>query len=302
MAVAEALGLGERGRYLAAMTFGNVHGVYKPGNVKLRPEILKEIQDAVGAKYGKEKPFDLVFHGGSGSLESEISAAVDHGVVKMNVDTDTQYAFTRPVVGPHVHELRRRAEGRRRGRQQEGLRPAHLGQGRRDRHDRPRRPGLPGPALRRHPDRLTHADRMSGENLLGAAVGVGVPQTRLPDDAVAREALDAGAPAGQVAAADPATSLPWAVLAEQALDGGRAVEAYAYARTGYHRGLDALRRAGWRGQGPVPWEHVPNRGFLRALAALSRAAAAIGERDEQERCATFLADCDPQAARELGLA
>ena len=80
------------------MTFGNVHGVYKPGNVKLRPEILKEIQDAVGAKYGKEKPFDLVFHGGSGSLESEIAAAVDYGVVKMNVDTDTQYAFTRPVV------------------------------------------------------------------------------------------------------------------------------------------------------------------------------------------------------------
>jgi fructose-bisphosphate aldolase class II len=99
LAVAEALGLGESGRYLAAMTFGNVHGVYKPGNVKLRPEILKEIQDAVGAKYGKDKPFDLVFHGGSGSLESEISAAVDYGVVKMNVDTDTQYAFTRPVVG-----------------------------------------------------------------------------------------------------------------------------------------------------------------------------------------------------------
>jgi fructose-bisphosphate aldolase class II len=99
LAVAEALGLGENGRYLAAMTFGNVHGVYKPGNVKLRPEILKEIQDAVGAKYGKDKPFDLVFHGGSGSLPQEISAAVDYGVVKMNVDTDTQYAFTRPVVG-----------------------------------------------------------------------------------------------------------------------------------------------------------------------------------------------------------
>src|ERR671926_1656778 len=97
LAVAEALGLGENGRYLAAMTFGNVHGVYKPGNVKLRPEILKEIQDAVGAKYGKDKPFDLVFHGGSGSLPEEISAAVDYGVVKMNVDTDTQYAFTRPV-------------------------------------------------------------------------------------------------------------------------------------------------------------------------------------------------------------
>jgi fructose-bisphosphate aldolase class II len=97
LAVAEALGLGENGRYLAAMTFGNVHGVYKPGNVKLRPEILKEIQDAVGAKYGVQKPFDLVFHGGSGSLESEIAAAVDYGAVKMNVDTDTQYAFTRPV-------------------------------------------------------------------------------------------------------------------------------------------------------------------------------------------------------------
>ncbi|NLT56454.1 MAG: class II fructose-bisphosphate aldolase, partial [Actinomycetales bacterium] len=79
-------------------TFGNVHGVYKPGNVKLRPEILKEIQDAVGARYGKAKPFDLVFHGGSGSLPQEISDAVDYGVIKMNVDTDTQYAFTRPAV------------------------------------------------------------------------------------------------------------------------------------------------------------------------------------------------------------
>jgi fructose-bisphosphate aldolase, class II len=97
LAMVEALGLGEKGRYMAAMTFGNVHGVYKPGNVKLRPEILKEIQDALGAKYGKEKPLDLVFHGGSGSLLSEIRAALDYGVVKMNIDTDTQYAFTRPV-------------------------------------------------------------------------------------------------------------------------------------------------------------------------------------------------------------
>ncbi|MEJ3743391.1 class II fructose-bisphosphate aldolase [Actinomycetes bacterium KLBMP 9797] len=98
LATVAALGLGEKGRYMAALTFGNVHGVYKPGNVKLRPEILKEIQDAVGAKYGKEKPLDLVFHGGSGSLLSEIQSAVDYGVVKMNIDTDTQYAFTRPVV------------------------------------------------------------------------------------------------------------------------------------------------------------------------------------------------------------
>ncbi|HZE38411.1 MAG TPA: class II fructose-bisphosphate aldolase [Stackebrandtia sp.] len=98
LATVEALGSGEKGRYMTALTFGNVHGVYKPGNVKLRPEILKEIQDAVGAKVGKDKPFDLVFHGGSGSLLSEIRSALDFGVVKMNVDTDTQYAFTRPVV------------------------------------------------------------------------------------------------------------------------------------------------------------------------------------------------------------
>ncbi len=97
LATAAALGLGEKGRYMAALTFGNVHGVYKPGNVKLRPEILKEIQEAVGAKYGVEKPFNLVFHGGSGSLLSEIRSALDYGVVKMNVDTDTQYAFTRPT-------------------------------------------------------------------------------------------------------------------------------------------------------------------------------------------------------------
>jgi fructose-bisphosphate aldolase class II len=94
---AEALGVGEKGRYLLAATFGNVHGVYKPGNVKLKPSILKEIQDAVGAKTGTDKPFDLVFHGGSGSLLEEIRETLDYGVVKMNVDTDTQYAFTRPV-------------------------------------------------------------------------------------------------------------------------------------------------------------------------------------------------------------
>jgi fructose-bisphosphate aldolase class II len=97
LATVEALGTGENGRYITALTFGNVHGVYKPGAVKLRPEILKEIQDQVGAKVGKERPFDLVFHGGSGSTLEEIRAAVDNGVIKMNVDTDTQYAFTRPV-------------------------------------------------------------------------------------------------------------------------------------------------------------------------------------------------------------
>jgi fructose-bisphosphate aldolase class II len=99
LATAEALGLGERGRYILAATFGNVHGVYKPGHVQLRPAVLKEIQDTVGAKYGKEKPFDLVFHGGSGSALEEIREAISYGVVKMNVDTDMQYAFSRPVAG-----------------------------------------------------------------------------------------------------------------------------------------------------------------------------------------------------------
>jgi len=97
LATAAALGLGERGRYMVAATFGNVHGVYKAGNVVLTPHILDDIQKAVGAKYGVEKPFDLVFHGGSGSLLSEIREALDYGVVKMNIDTDTQYAFTRPI-------------------------------------------------------------------------------------------------------------------------------------------------------------------------------------------------------------
>ena len=94
---AEALGLGEKGRYLLAASFGNVHGGYKPGNVVLRPELLKELSDGVAAKFGKQSPFDFVFHGGSGSTEQEIATALENGVVKMNLDTDTQYAFTRPV-------------------------------------------------------------------------------------------------------------------------------------------------------------------------------------------------------------
>ena len=163
LATVEALGTGEKGRYLTALTFGNVHGVYKPGNVKLRPEILKDAQEAVVEKLGLDagaKPFDLVFHGGSGSLLEEIREAVDYGVVKMNVDTDTQYAFTRPVADHMFAQLRRRAQGRRRGRQQEGLRPARLGQGRRGRHGRPRRRGLREPALGRHlPHRLTGRPR-----------------------------------------------------------------------------------------------------------------------------------------------
>jgi hypothetical protein len=122
--------------------------------------------------------------------------------------------------------------------------------------------------------------------------------TRLPEDpAVAR--LDAGEDPVAVAAAHPASCAAWATLAETALAGGRDVAGYAYARTGYHRGLDALRRAGWKGNGPVPWSHEPNRGFLRALHALGQAAGAIGEQDEAARCAQFLADCDPEAVQYL---
>lgn len=132
--------------------------------------------------------------------------------------------------------------------------------------------------------------------------------TRLPEEPPAAEALErvtAGADgvdlAGvkSVAADFPAYSAAWASLAEWALAEGDPVTAYAYARTGYHRGLDQLRRSGWRGSGPVPWAHVPNRGFLRSLRALGRAADAIGESDEAARCAQFLRDCDPAAADAL---
>ena len=124
------------------------------------------------------------------------------------------------------------------------------------------------------------------------------PPTRLPDDPAAALLADGADPAA-VAAAHPASSAAWATLAEAALAGGRPIEAYAYARTGYHRGLDALRRAGWKGQGPIPWAHEPNQGFLRALHSLGQAAAAIGEQDEAARCAQLLADSDPAAAAAL---
>ncbi|PPK97923.1 uncharacterized protein DUF3151 [Kineococcus xinjiangensis] len=128
------------------------------------------------------------------------------------------------------------------------------------------------------------------------------PPTHLPADPAVTDALAAGTDPEEVAAAHPAASLAWALLAERALADGETITAYAFARTGYHRGLDALRRSGWRGAGPVPWSHEPNRGFLRALAVLGHAAGAIREEEEAARCRTFLADCDPEAARVLGLA
>ncbi|GHS89386.1 hypothetical protein AGMMS50218_15560 [Actinomycetota bacterium] len=140
---------------------------------------------------------------------------------------------------------------------------------------------------------------MSHENLLGPE------PTLLPSDgadAAARELLAAGTSVRDVARAVPASSYVWALLAEHALsDEGDPVAAYAYARTGYHRGLDALRRAGWRGRGPVPVDHEPNQGFLRALLALAEAADAIDEEDEAERCEQFLLDSGTSAEQVADL-
>lgn len=123
----------------------------------------------------------------------------------------------------------------------------------------------------------------------------------LPGDPDAEADLLADQNPAIVAAAHPAASVAWAALAEAALAEDKAVTAYAYARTGYHRGLDRLRRSGWKGYGPVPYAHEPNRGFLRCVAALARAADTIGETDEQARCLDLLDDCDPAARSELGL-
>jgi Protein of unknown function (DUF3151) len=125
-------------------------------------------------------------------------------------------------------------------------------------------------------------------NLLGEP-----PATLLPDVPAARGALDAGQDPAEVAASFPSYPGAWAALADRAFDGGSVIESYAYARTGYHRGLDALRRSGWKGHGPVPWSHEPNRGFLRCVFALARAAGAIGEADEAARCRELLHDSDP---------
>ena len=126
------------------------------------------------------------------------------------------------------------------------------------------------------------------------------PATYLLPDTEADAAVAAGEAPEKIAARFPAYSAAWASLAERAFAQGDPVTAYAYARTGYHRALDALRRNGWKGHGPVPWEHEANRGFLRALHALATAAAAIHEDPEAERCRQFLADSSPTAARELG--
>lgn len=131
-----------------------------------------------------------------------------------------------------------------------------------------------------------------GQNLLD-----GPPPTLLPQDPAAHE-LSAGADPDQVVRRHPTSSLAWAVVADQAWADGQVVASYAFARVGYHRGLDALRRHGWKGHGPVPWAHEPNRGFLRCLRSLARAASAIGEQDEIDRLAAFMDECDPTMPRD----
>ena len=138
---------------------------------------------------------------------------------------------------------------------------------------------------------------MEHRNLMGEP-----PATYLLPDAEADALVAAGEAPEKIAARFPAYSAAWASLAERAFAQGDPVTAYAFARTGYHRGLDQLRRAGWKGHGPVPWEHEPNRGFLRCVAALARAADSIGESDEYQRCLDLLDDCDPAARSALGLA
>jgi hypothetical protein len=135
---------------------------------------------------------------------------------------------------------------------------------------------------------------MTHDNLLG-----GPPPTYLPDNAKAAAVLRTATDPARAAASYPAYCAAWAALAERALSGGDPVAGYAYARTGYHRGLDQLRRAGWKGYGPIPWEHEPNRGFLRSLHLLAVAAAAIGEDDEASRCREFLRDSSTAAAEAL---
>lgn len=132
---------------------------------------------------------------------------------------------------------------------------------------------------------------MSIDNLLG-----GPAPTLLPEDPAAGLLAD-GTSAVDAATAFPSSSLAWAILAEERLASGDTLTGYAFARVGYHRGLDALRRSGWKGHGPIPWSHEPNQGFLRCLGGLALGSARIGETDEADRCRTFLLDADPNAPR-----
>ena len=311
LATAEAVGLGERGRYLLAATFGNVHGVYKPGHVKLRPPVLKEIQEAVGQKYGKDKPFDLVFHGGSGSSLEEIREGISYGVVKMNVDTDTQYSFTRPIAG-HMFKnydvssrWTARSAARRCMTRAAGARPARGAwpSGSRTPARTCCRPATASaePRTRTGQDRLPRTRTEPRTRTYGTSE----PARRPAGDLPARRRGGGGRPAGGRAGGEGRGALP---LVPGGL--GRSGRRRVQARRCRHRlrvRADGLpprpgpaAPCGLEGPRPGPVEHEPNRGFLRSLHMLAASAAAIGEDDEAKRCEQFLRDSSPTAAAELG--
>ena len=294
----QKLGLGERGVYLLAATFGNVHGVYKPGNVKLRPEILKQGQDVVAKEFGTVRR-QAVQPGLPRRLG--LGAVGDpRGAVLRRREDERRHRHPVRVHPadrrPHVHQLRRRPEDRRRGRQQEGLRPAQLPQGRRDRawppaSSRPARTCC-RPASRRPADRCALPRQPAGRAAGHPAAG----DTRRRTPSWRRATRRPRSPRTTRRSARPGRRWPRRPCTGPSARCSETIEAYAYARTGYHRGLDALRRNGWKGFGPVPWSHEPNRGFLRCVTVLAKAAEAIGEPDEQERCTQLLRDCDPSLA------
>ena len=288
-ATAEALGLGRTGRYLLAATFGNVHGVYKPGNVKLRPEILKEIQDAVGAKVRQGQ---AVRPGLPRRLRLGAGGDPRGRLLRRGEDERRHRHAVRVHPAdrrPHVHATTTACS-------RSTARSATRRPTTRARTARPPRPAWP-PASSRPartccrpaPDRLTSRRAVTRGDLHGqpARRAARRPAARRPGR---RDALDAGAEPPTSPRAHPASSAAWAALADRRSRQGDAVESYAYARTGYHRGLDALRRAGWKGQGPIPGSTSPTSGFLRACTRSPAAAAAIGEQDEAERCPQFLRD------------
>ena len=312
-ATVDALGVGEKGRYLLAATFGNVHGVYKPGNVQLRPSVLKTGQETAVAKLGLpegSKPFDLVFHGGSGSLLEEIHEALSYGVVKMNVDTDTQYAFTRPIVEhmfknyDGVLKIDGEVGNKKVYDPRSYMKKAELGMAERvaqacealqEHRDEPRacegRVPVPGRATR-----IRRTMTSSHGNLLGPE------PTRLPVDP-GRRGAGGGRRPGEGRRRPPRVERG----VGDAGRGGRSPTVHPSRRTPTPA---PATTAGWtscgatagRASGPCRGRTSPTVGFLRALAALHRAAAAIGELDEAERTSTFLAESDAAALAELGLA
>ena len=265
LATAEALGLGERGRYMLAATFGNVHGVYKPGHVKLRPS---RAEGDPGGRGPEVRPGKALRPG----LPRRVGfgAGGDQGGHLLRRGQDER-RHRHPVRvhqagrGPHVQELRRRAQGGRRGRQQEGVRPAQLGQGGRGGH------GGAGHARLRGPD----VDRPPAS--AGPGTGHGTPEparrtaaTYLPPDEEAAAALQAGEAPEKVAARFPSYSAAWAALADARVRRGRPGHRLRVRADGLPPRPGPAAPGGLEGHGPIPWEHEPNRGFLRSLHMLAR--------------------------------